>query len=68
LERRFAEYGFDPDKDFIVLAGNMIAVACAVSVLSAEYGEVNTLAYDAQKREYVPVKIGIELELEREAG
>lgn len=49
---------FNPDIDFFLLAGNVVALAVAVAAIVTEWGPFQALAFDSQQRKYVPIHLG----------
>lgn len=48
---------FNPQKDFLLLAGSTLLLTMATASLIEEYEAVKVLHYDNQAQEYVPVKL-----------
>jgi len=49
---------FNLATDYLVLAGNTVAIAVAVAAIVDQFGPFKALAFDSQQRRYVPVTLG----------
>jgi len=55
---RLAELDYDPNHDYILIAGTMVPVVTFVARLVAEYGQIKTLCYDMVSGEYAQKLMG----------
>ena len=58
IERRLKAMQFDPDKDRLILSGNIVAVSAMISVVCADYGWCTALAYDTKIKAYHEMLLG----------
>ena len=59
VSRRLVAISYDPAVDYLLLAGPIVALAAAVSRITAEYGQLNALTYFMPSRQYVLVTLGL---------
>ena len=55
---RLTALAFDPEQDYILLAGNSVPLHIVVAALVAEYSSISAIAFNAQSRTYVPIELG----------
>lgn len=60
LVARLKEMTYDPDEDYIVLSGQMMALVVSVAAIVAAYGKFKALAFNAHNsvRDYEPITMG----------
>ena len=59
IDKRLTEIRYNPDIDYIVISGQMIAIVTMVGLLTAAYGEIRVLVFSAGDRKYVVKTIGL---------
>jgi hypothetical protein len=57
---RLIEVRFNPDRDFIILTGQVVPLVRATTVVSEAYGHFKVLAFDTRDRarRYEPISLG----------
>lgn len=65
LMKRLHELSFDPDEDYLVITGQLVALTIAIAAMVAKYGAIRTLCFNAHAdvREYEEVVMGENTEL-----
>lgn len=66
IEDRLEDLKYDPEKDLIVIAGGLVAMATFVAVLSSLWGRFKVLVFDSKRDNYFESVIGLDVELEKE--
>ena len=59
IDERLTAIDYDPDRDYIVASGQLIAILTMVGLLTAAYGEIRVLVFSASDRKYVVKTIGL---------
>lgn len=60
LLKRLDELRYDPDEDYVCLAGKVICVSVLCALLAREYGAFKALMFDAHESRYVNRVMGKE--------
>lgn len=55
--QRLEHIGFEPTKDFILMAGSTVAITFAVAAAVHSFGEITVLAFDRVKAAYRPLVV-----------
>ena len=60
LVARLREVDYDPEVDFVVVAGRQLPLAVAMAAIGATYGKFRVLAFNAHGsvRDYEPLEVG----------
>lgn len=58
IEKALLDFDYDPDNDYLVLAGSLILVASVTTVIGDMFARYKALLYDIQKSRYIPKELG----------
>lgn len=68
LLETFVEMGYDPENDYVVIAGRMVPLVKMVATLVAEYRTIRVLFYVSSEERYIVQRIGQDVEETSSAG
>lgn len=66
--RRMEEDGYDPERDYFVVVGNMVLAALFCAALNERYPHAQVLCFDSITSEYVARRLGLSETLHRETA
>lgn len=57
INMEWVALGFDPDRDFMLIAGDHLQLLALTAILIGRYGYLTVLRWDRKILEYIPVRI-----------
>lgn len=60
--KKLASYSYDPDTDYLVIAGPVVPLVKVIGMLCSTYSKIRALCWSASERDYILQEIGHERE------